>query len=671
MKKCSFCGTENSDRAILCELCGRRFKPENEEQIDEPLIINEEKLKDAINRTGETNMVKGARHTDYPLRVENTNRYYSDPVQSNIQQVPHHDYKQKSNNTALIIIVFAIAAVLAAIFISISSGKRNDDKGFIKIENEIDILADEITVTIGQTEELRISSTVPKLYASFNGCIDVYWNDGKASDDTYYLEVTGKKVGSCCLKVNERDNADLYDTVVINVVASDDEVVSSDSLDDSIDIGPAYTTISVPTIVPSTLTIDSILPNTFTAEAASILSYSGNILTKTQNDSYYFEAPYDGRYRIDVSGVQSGAAIELYLFNASGEVIVSDLYCKNKNGITAKGLLAGEIYEVQVRYASGFSNYNLTIGQQKPTVDISSLTQLTDSIEYTDQRNVYTFTVPIDGRYRFELSGMMSGTAAELYVFNSLGETVVSDTYCMNGDGVTVKDLLAGEIYEVQVRYASGFSNYNLTIGQQKPTVDISSLTQLTDSIEYTDQRNVYTFTVPIDGRYRFELSGMMSGTAAELCVFNSLGEMVAANTYCMNGDGVTVKGLLAEDTYQVQVRYASGFSSYNLTIGQQKKITDIGNNTIIYDSIEYTDQRNVYSFTATTTGDVKISISELTNGAAVELMVYNDLVEKVASNTYCQNDDELTIQNVSAGKHYEIQVRHSLGMSGYKLIIN
>ena len=58
MKKCSFCGTENSDRAILCELCGRRFKPENEEQIDEPLIINEEKLKDAINRTGETNMVK-------------------------------------------------------------------------------------------------------------------------------------------------------------------------------------------------------------------------------------------------------------------------------------------------------------------------------------------------------------------------------------------------------------------------------------------------------------------------------------------------------------------------------------------------------------------------------------------------------------------------------------
>ena len=513
-------------------------------------------------------IIQGARHTDYPLRVENTNRYYSDPVQSNIQQVPHHDYKQKSNNTALIIIVFAIAAVLAAIFISISSGKRNDDKGFIKIENEIDILADEITVTIGQTEELRISSTVPKLYASFNGCIDVYWNDGKASDDTYYLEVTGKKVGSCCLKVNERDNADLYDTVVINVVASDDEVVSSDSLDDSIDIGPAYTTISVPTIVPSTLTIDSILPNTFTAEAASILSYSGNILTKTQNDSYYFEAPYDGRYRIDVSGVQSGAAIELYLFNASGEVIVSDLYCKNKNGITAKGLLAGEIYEVQVRYASGFSNYNLTIGQQKPTVDISSLTQLTDSIEYTDQRNVYTFTVPIDGRYRFELSGMMSGTAAEL-------------------------------------------------------------------------------------------------------CVFNSLGEMVAANTYCMNGDGVTVKGLLAEDTYQVQVRYASGFSSYNLTIGQQKKITDVGNNTIIYDSIEYTDQRNVYSFTATTTGDVKISISELTNGAAVELMVYNDLVEKVASNTYCQNDDELTIQNVSAGKHYEIQVRHSLGMSGYKLIIN
>lgn len=174
-----------------------------------------------------------------------------------------------------------------------------------------------------------------------------------------------------------------------------------------------------------------------------------------------------------------------------------------------------------------------------------------------------------------------------------------------------------------------------------------------------------------MDGRYRFELSGMMNGTATELYVFNSLGKEVTSDTYCKNGEGVTAKGLLAGEVYQVQIRYASGFSSYNLIIGQQKETHAVGNYTIINDSIEYTDQRNVYSFTATTSGDITISIKELTNGVAVELMVFNDLKETILSDTYCQNGDELTIQNASVGAHYEIQVRYGSGTSDYELTIN
>ena len=677
MKKCPFCGMENSDSTLFCEFCGSRLETEPEETIYEPIVPNEEIEEELIDDTAvvdevvEIDTVQEPQQTDYQESTEDTCLSYSNPVHVNNHPYAVSNYKRRSNNRQFIIIILVIAVVVIGIIAAISFGRKTDNGGLIGRKSEIEIMADSITIAVGQTVELQISSTLSKLNANYNDYIDVYWNNGKTSGDTYYLEVTGVAVGICYLKVNDYNDPDTYDTVEVNIVASEEDVQSVGSPSDFVDAGPVYTTISIPPIVPSTLSVDQIPQNTVVVESASMLYFSGNISSEDQQDFYYFEAPYDGRYRIDLSDVQSGTSMELYLFDASGNKIVADTYCTNGEGITAKGLTAGETYEIRVCQSSGFSSYDLTIGLQKPTVDISSLTQLTDSIEFIDQRNVYLFTVPIDGRYRFELSGMMSGTATELYVFNSLGEEVASNTYCENGEGVTVKGLLAGEVYQVQVRYVSGFSSYNLTIGQQKPTVDISSLTQLTDSIEYTDQRNVYLFTVPIDGRYRFELSGMMSGTATELYVFNRLDEEVAANTYCENGEGVTVKGLLAGEVYQVQVRYVSGHSSYNLLIGQQKETIDVGNYTIIDDSIEYTDQRNVYSFSATASGDITFSMGGLTNEATVQLLVFNALRETVVEDTYCRNGDEYTIENVNFGTYYEIQVRYGSGPSKYELTIN
>lgn len=438
-----------------------------------------------------------------------------------------------------------------------------------------------------------------------------------------------------------------------------------------IETGPTYDTINIPTIEAKTASIAPITPNTTSVASATILSYSGTISYDDQHDSYAFEAPYDGRYRADISGMQSGTAVELYIYDSAGNRLGSDTYCTNGEGVTVKDLVAGSTYEVRVVQDTGFSSYSLAIGLQKATTDISNITELTDSVEYTDQRNVYSFVVPIDGRYRFELSNMMNGTATELYVFNALGETVASDTYCTNGEGVTVKDMKAGEIYDVQIRQDTGFSSYIFTIGHQKETIDISDLTYLTDSVEYTDQRNVYSFTVPMDGRYRFELSGMKNGTAVELYIFNALGETVASDTYCTNGEGVTVKGAITGEVYDVQIRQDTGLSTYNFTIGQQKETVSISNNTIVNDSVEYTDQRNVYSFTADYSSDVTITIAGMNSGTAVELYVFNDLEETVTSDTYFQNNESLTIKNVSAGTHYEIQVRQDTGTSKYTLTID
>lgn len=512
-------------------------------------------------------------------------------------------------------------------------------------------------------------------------CVLVYYinnNFGRSdianSDtDSVYVETnagsTEKSTQVASTENKERNTVN--NTVKTDNKVSTTEISNSTVIEDKTEVVTVNKSLSIGKIEQSAHSVEGLKSNATSGAAADVIRYSGNIGAEDQEDWYSFTAPYEGRYRIDVSGIQSGTDVRLYLYDELGDVVTSDTYCTNGEGITGKGLEAGKTYSIKVKQDSGYSSYSLAIGMQKAPIDLTGYTAISDSIEFIDQRNVYYFSVPLTGRYRFNMSEIYSGTDVELYIFDSLGNTVASDTYCTNGDGITVRDLQAGAIYEIQVRQDNGFSGYKLSIGYQKSTVDISDYTIVNDSIEYTDQRNVYSFTVPVDGRYRFELSGMTGGTDVELYMFNYLEETVASDTYCTNGDGITVKDLKAGETYEVQIRQDNGFSSYTLSIGKQKETVDISDKISISDSVEFTDQRNVYSFTAKSSGDVTITISGLESGVVVEAYVFDDLDSTVVSDTYFTNGDSITIKGCSIGEHYEIQIRQDSGMSNYTLNIN
>lgn len=430
-----------------------------------------------------------------------------------------------------------------------------------------------------------------------------------------------------------------------------------------------FSTITAPGLQVNTMDVPAITKTSSSIDNAEIQCYSGSISYDDQKDEYWFTPKNSGRYRFDINGLQNGTSVRLYVKDDSGTSLGSDTYCCNGEGVTIKDLPAGKECQILVRQDSGFSNYSLDIGMQKPTVDVTGYTEISDSIEFRDQRNVYKFIAPIDGCYRFEISGLQSGTDVALYMFNYLGETLASDTYCCNDEGITVKDLKAGVEYEIQVRQDSGFSTYSMAIGYQKDIVDISNLSELSDSVEYKDQRNVYTFTVPVDGRYRFEISELHSGTDVSLYMFNSLGETVASDTYCCNDEGITVKDLKAGETYEIQVRQDSGLSSYKLFIGYQKTPVVIDVFANVFDSVEYTDQRNVYILSPGFSGKIKVSMSELQNGVSVALYAFNYLDETIDSDTYCVNGDYISFY-VTAGNTYEIQVRQDSGLSFYNLTI-
>lgn len=452
--------------------------------------------------------------------------------------------------------------------------------------------------------------------------------------------------------------------------SSSDEVVSEVNSPTEV----TYPTINELNVTPlsySELSIDALGQNPLTIGNAEIQFFDGNITSDNQEDIYSFVAPYTGRYRADLSNVQYGTALELYIYNSLGEKVSYDSYCGNEEGITAKDLIAGETYTVKVGQENGYTSYRLTLAMQKAPVDITGYTQISDSIVFTDQRNVYYFTPATTGRYRFDITGLFAGTDVQLYVFNKLGETVSYDTYIKNGEGITVKDMQAGETYEVQVRQDYDFGTYTLNIGYQKSMTDITEYTTVNDSIEYEDQRNVYSFTVPVTGRFRFDVTDMMNDCSVELYVFNQLGETVGYDTYITNEEGFTLKDLQAGETYEIQIRYSYGFSDYSLQIGKQKNTEVIDEDSVIHDSVEYTDQRNVYSFTRSSNSEICLNISGLEANTAVELYVFSDLDETVAYDTYCYNGESIYIDEGSLGDHFEVQVRQCEGYGDYVLTLS
>ena len=307
----------------------------------------------------------------------------------------------------------------------------------------------------------------------------------------------------------------------------------------------------------------------------------------------------------------------------------------------------------------------------KSEVDISDFTEFADCLEYEQQTKDYTFTVPTDGTYRFEIMKMLNEIMVEFRILDAQKTVVEANAYCESGEGITLKNTKAGEVYEIQVKQKKGLGEYVLQLGKQKEVVDVSDFTKVTDSLEFKEQNNRYSFTPCNDGVYRFELSGMPDGTSVELYILNAFQEVVQSEPYCLNGEGVTVEHMKAGETYEIQVRQHIGFSGYQISIGHQKDTVAITNHLLVADKITYTNQRNAYAFQASMPGTATFTIVGMEQGMAVSVYVLNEMGETVASEPYCQNAEKIEVQDVFVGEEYQVFVKQRNGVGTYQLIID
>jgi len=297
----------------------------------------------------------------------------------------------------------------------------------------------------------------------------------------------------------------------------------------------------------------------------------------------------------------------------------------------------------------------------------ATIDRIDGNISTNGQRDVYSFTAPRGGWYRFEMSGLRGGATVRLMAWDNFEQPIANDT-AGNGGGITL-DLVQGQTYQIEVRQYSGFSPYRLSIGHQKETINISGLTRLNDSIQYTHQRNVHLFTAPRNGSYRFEMAELRGGARVRLIVWDRLDYPTIADDTAVNGQGITLD-LVQGQTYQIEVRQYSGFSPYRLSIGYQKETVIINGPDRINDSIQYTAQRNVYTFTAPTDGRYRFEMAGLRGGARVRLIAWDRLDYPTIADDTAVNGQGITL-NLVRGQTYHIQVWQYSGFSSYSLIIS
>ena len=331
---------------------------------------------------------------------------------------------------------------------------------------------------------------------------------------------------------------------------------------DAIDVSSNDDTSSTTELNPTILSIDSIESNKTTIDKIDIQQISDKISAEKETKTYEFTSSEAGTYRFELSDVPQNIWFYYKLYNSSMEQLKSGSG-DNGDGITYE-LDSNTKYYFEVEQGGNTGSYTLSIGSQKPILDITEYTSVSDSTQFTNQKNLYEFTSTEAGTYRFELSNVPQNIWFYFKPYNSSMEQLKSGSGD-NGDGITY-ELDSNTQYYFEVEQGGNVGSYTLNIGSQKPLVDISEYISVNDSTQFTNQKNLYEFTPSKSSTYRFELSNTSNNVWFYYKLYNSSMEQLQSGSGD-DGDGITYD-LDANTKYYFEVEQGGNVGSYTLDYG-------------------------------------------------------------------------------------------------------
>lgn len=282
-----------------------------------------------------------------------------------------------------------------------------------------------------------------------------------------------------------------------------------------------------------------------------ILSYSD------QKDEYTYTAPITGQYRFDFSSSDVQCDYRFYIYASNNQQLVSTYF--SNNGKTVE-LAEGDTYTLSVKQYSGYPSYTITIGIPN-TVQVINGNSFSGSITYTGQIDNYTYFAPVTGKYRFDFISDNVQADYRFYLYASNNEQLASTYYSNKGKTV---DLVEGETYRIEVKQNSGMENYTINIGVPNNIINAEGNT-ISGNLTFTDQENLYTYTAPVSGKYKFTFGTDDANSDYRFYVISAINEQIASSYY---SNGSKVVQLEAGQVYTIKVKQYSAFPAYRIDIG-------------------------------------------------------------------------------------------------------
>ena len=426
--------------------------------------------------------------------------------------------------------------------------------------------------------------------------------------------------------------------------------------------------IDVPRIDTEIIEVNPVTLKKESVPAAEFKEFPVSFTQKGQETDLDVTIPNPGNAYVFISEMRNDTYVEIDVFDEKGNRTSRLNYGRNNSGVMIKTSEPDEKYTIRVVQSEGLGDFLIRVGMPKSVKDLGDITVLSDHIDYTDQSNLYTLTAAETGIYSFFVNEMMADMNVSMELYDRLGAKVRSASYVNNNKGIWA-DLKAGETYTLAVNQNESTGSYDLLIGRQKKAVDFEGHTHLKDSTEFAHQRNFYTFTAAADGDYRVEMTDINTNNSFELSVYDRLDQRIGIlNTYNRSNSGRTFTDLKAGEQYKVYVEQSEGLGTYKLSVYRPKDVVEITEGDTVKDSIEFEDQTNTYSFTASKKGDSTLTISGLNGDSAVVLYVYNDRNEKLYTDSYFVNGDSVTFRDNNPGTHALIYIEEKNGKCDYVL---
>ena len=176
-----------------------------------------------------------------------------------------------------------------------------------------------------------------------------------------------------------------------------------------------------------------------------------------QENKYIYEAPQNGKYRIDFGINDVNYAYTFVLLDSKKEEIINaDSSYKGES----VELIKGEKYEIIIKQKNDLVNYNVKIHvPNEPILLIDNI--IKGKIEYIDQQNIYYYIAPETCKYLFHFNINNVDYRYKICLYDSKNELLFEQySYC---EPYEMK-LKKNKKYKICVYYLDEYPEYNINI---------------------------------------------------------------------------------------------------------------------------------------------------------------------------------------------------------------